>query len=125
MRVVKLEHFPIEIKFSCYTLSFSKVSELPTKFSLQEGYFPMRLISDELVIRRWEDGDYIHPYGMGGKTKKLKSLFNDQKVDRITKSLLPIILNQEDIIWVPTLRSDERYKVSSSDREILRITISS
>ena len=63
-----------------------------------------------LKIRYWKDGDRFQPEGMKGKSKKLKKLFVDHKIDRNSKHQIPILVNAEDIIiWVIGIQKDERF----------------
>lgn len=118
---VRLSDFPFSIEYGRYKLTFSKVSQLPSRLTNNIAYFPISKLGTSLILRPWQEGDLLYPYGMDGRKKKLKKIFIDKKVDRITKNLLPVVLNYKDIIWIPSLISDNRYQVPSDEKEILRI----
>ncbi len=122
---VTLQDFPFNITFGTYILNFDLATDLPKKHGSDRAYFPLSKLENRLTIRSWKAGDYMYPFGMSGKKKKLKKLFQESKIDRITKNKLPIILNNDDIIWVATLRSDHRYLVDDSEGNLLEVTISS
>jgi len=66
-------------------------------------------VSEPLSIRSWRAGDRIYPRGMKGKSKKLQDLFTDMKVNRSERSLLPLLVAPEGILWVVGRRTDERF----------------
>jgi tRNA(Ile)-lysidine synthase len=76
--------------------------------------FPLRL-------RSWRQGDYFIPFGMKGK-KLLSDFFREQKMDSNEKEKALVLENGNgDIIWVTGKRSDERYRVSGGERDLLLI----
>ncbi len=76
-----------------------------------------------LILRNWQKGDYFYPSGMKGK-KKLSKFFKDEKVDVLSKEKQWLLCSGEHIVWVIGRRSDERYKVDDSTKNILKITCS-
>ncbi|MEJ2488307.1 MAG: tRNA lysidine(34) synthetase TilS, partial [Sulfurovaceae bacterium] len=70
-------------------------------------------LSMPLRVRFWEKGDFFFPLGLN-KRQKLSDFFINQKINRMEKSKIPIVLNGPDIIWVAGLRLDERYKWTGS-----------
>ena len=51
-----------------------------------------------LCVRSRRDGD---AYRYGGMTHKLKKLFSDRKLSRLTREHLPVICDGTGIVWVP------------------------
>ena len=49
-------------------------------------------------MRTRKDGDF---YFYGGMTRKLKKLFNDKKIPKNERDLIPVICDSKGIIWVP------------------------
>lgn len=84
-------------------------------------FLPKRLLSWPVTIRYWQHGDYFYPLGSSGK-QKLSDFFTDHKIDRFTKQQIPLFCVGEDIIWIIGYRSDNRYKLTSSDTDYYRIT---
>ncbi|MFD0860873.1 tRNA lysidine(34) synthetase TilS [Sungkyunkwania multivorans] len=74
-----------------------------------------------LTVRRWENGDYFYPAGMQGK-KKLSKFFKDEKFSLIAKENQWLLCDAEHIVWVIGKRLDERFKVTKSTKQILKIT---
>ena len=75
-----------------------------------------------LVIRRWKDGDFFYPSGMNGK-KKLSKYFKDEKLSLVDKENVWLLTSEDNIFWVIAKRTDERFKVASKSKEILKITL--
>jgi len=73
-----------------------------------------------LIVRNRRRGDRFEPLGLGG-TKKLQDLFVDEKIPREERDEIPLLCDQEGILWVVGLRLSERAKVTQSTRRTLRV----
>jgi len=78
-------------------------------------------ITYPLTLRNFRPGDRFVPLGMTGH-KKLKSFFIDMKIPSHVRARLPILLQGNELIWVCGIRIDDRFKVTSRTRRILKIT---
>lgn len=85
-----------------------------------EKYFDYDKVKGSLFVRNRREGDSFSPLGIKG-TKKLKDYFIDYKVDRLKRDLIPIITDEEEIIWVVGYRISEKYKVTEHTKNILII----
>jgi len=74
-----------------------------------------------LTLRKWQKGDYFYPLGMQGK-KKLSKFFKDEKVDVISKHKQWLLCSEEQIVWVVGRRADERFKVTDTTKNIVKIS---
>ncbi len=79
-------------------------------------------LSFPLTIRKWQKGDYFHPFGMQGK-KKLSKYFKDEKLSLIDKESIRLLCSGNDIIWIINKRADNRFKVTDKTKNILRIEL--
>ncbi|MHB0997689.1 MAG: tRNA lysidine(34) synthetase TilS [Armatimonadota bacterium] len=79
-------------------------------------------IRGELKIRNWIHGDRMNPMGLGG-SKKIQDIFSDKKIPKSERYRIPIIVDNEKIIWVAGLSISENVKVTSDTCEYLRIII--
>ncbi|MBR5300250.1 MAG: tRNA lysidine(34) synthetase TilS [Bacteroidales bacterium] len=81
------------------------------------------------VLRRWRSGDWLVPFGMRGK-KKVSDLFTDLKYDALQKDASVMIVDtcaegmaeSQHISAVVGVRIDDRYKVLSDTRKVVRIS---
>ncbi|MBR5206118.1 MAG: tRNA lysidine(34) synthetase TilS [Alistipes sp.] len=76
--------------------------------------FPLRL-------RRWKDGDWFVPLGMSGR-KKLSDYLIDKKVSIAQKKRQFVLLSGDDIVWVVGRRLDDRFCITRSTENVLKIT---
>lgn len=82
------------------------------------------------VCRRWRQGDWFIPLGMRGR-KKVSDLYADLKYGALDKDASVMIVDtrseglaeDQHIAGVLGIRLDDRYKVTSSTKTIIRITI--
>lgn len=79
-------------------------------------------VSDKLVLRSWKEGDWFIPLGMKGR-KKLSDFFVDEKVGLYEKCQIPVLENGGNIVWVCGRRLDDRYKVTDTTGQVLRLKI--
>ncbi|MDR1745939.1 MAG: tRNA lysidine(34) synthetase TilS [Tannerella sp.] len=75
-------------------------------------------LSFPLTLRTWREGDWFIPFGTKGR-KKLSDYYTDHKFSLIRKNQTWLLCNGTDVIWIVGERSDERYRVSSSTKEVL------
>ena len=50
----------------------------------------------------------MRPAGLGG-TKTLQDLFTDRKVPRALRHTLPVVVSDDEIVWVAGVAVDERF----------------
>lgn len=75
-----------------------------------------------LVLRQWKQGDKFVPLGMK-KPKKLSDFFTAEKYSLVEKQQQWLLCSRNEIVWVVGRRLDERFKVSDTTKNILKIQI--
>lgn len=75
-----------------------------------------------LTIRKWKAGDKFMPLGMNG-FKKISDFLINQKLNRFEKENVWLLLNKNEVVWVIGWRLDERYKINSSTKKILKLDL--
>lgn len=73
-----------------------------------------------LLIRKWSAGDYFYPLGMTKKKKVAKFLI-DARLSKTDKEKVWVIESNKKIIALLGLRIDNRFKYTSSTKELLKI----
>lgn len=83
-----------------------------------------RIRTPDLVLRTWTDGDAFFPLGMKTK-KKVSDFFVDAKVPIYEKHNFPILETREgEIVWVCGQRIDERFRITSETKRVLKLEFS-
>lgn len=100
------------------TLHITKVDALGES-TVKNIYVDKETLKFPLTIRKWEKGDYFHPLGMQGK-KKLAKFFKDEKIDILSKEKQWLLCSEDKIVWVIGKRADNRFKVNSETKNILK-----
>ena len=80
--------------------------------------FDIEKTGEKLYVRNRRDGDRFSPSGMKG-TRKLKDFFMDLKLERDMRDGIPLIVNDDDIIWVVGIRSSEKYRKDINSKEVV------
>ena len=74
-----------------------------------------------LTLRRWREGDRFIPFGMTG-SKKVSDFLVDAKVSMPEKQRQFVLLSGDEIAWLVGRRIDDRYRLTRSTENVLRIT---
>lgn len=80
-------------------------------------------VSQPLIVRNWLPGDRFHPSGMGGHSKKLQDFFTDLKIPLAVRSLIPLVVAPEGILWVVGYRQDGRWAPTAATERCLVFSI--
>ena len=87
-----------------------------------EIYLNLNKLIFPITIRGVTRGDKFKPFGMKG-FKLVSDFFKDQKLNYFEKQNSKVMLNSnEEIIWVVGHRSDDRYKITAGDSNLVKLT---
>ncbi len=101
----------------------SGIEKLPVDFENGNAYFDARqLSSPNLIIRPWQEGDKISPFGLGGHTKLVSDILNEAGISSHHKGMCVVVALESDpktIVWVPGLRAAEMARVDEASETVL------
>jgi len=110
-------------------LGLSIITKLEQTNSLEysknrfEKTFDYDGISGDLKIRNRKNGDRFQPLGMSG-SKKIKDIFINQKIPKLERNNIPILVDGNNILWLIGYQIDERVKVTTKTKTKLSVTVS-
>lgn len=102
-------------------LKFESVTEIQEK-NVSTIYVDKEKLNLPLIVRKWNNGDYFHPFGMFGK-KKVSKFFKDEKFSLIDKEAQWILCSGTEIAWIIGKRADSRFAVNEQTTSILKIQL--
>ncbi|WP_407557740.1 tRNA lysidine(34) synthetase TilS [Winogradskyella sp. 4-2091] len=85
-------------------------------------YVDKDLLKFPLELRLWKEGDTFQPLGMSGK-KKISKYLKDEKASLVEKENTWVLTSENKVIWVVGKRADERFKVRTNTKAILKVII--
>lgn len=86
------------------------------------AFMDYEMLQLPLKMRNVRPGDRFQPRGLKG-TQKLKKFFIDHKVPRQDRTKVPLLVSGKMIVWVGGYRIDERVKVTSKTKRILKVSL--
>ncbi|MDR0429295.1 MAG: tRNA lysidine(34) synthetase TilS [Tannerellaceae bacterium] len=110
----------VPVKLSAHRVVLNKAF----RFEKERGvaYFDCDKLCFPLTIRSWQPGDWFVPFGMRGR-KKLSDYFSDCKYTLFDKEQTWLLCSGEDIIWIIGERSDHRFRITDTTREVLLVRL--
>jgi len=79
-------------------------------------------VKGQLKVRNRKNGDKFQPLGMKG-SKKVKDYFIDQKIPVRLRDKIPLICDDENIIWIVGHRMNHKYRITDKTENTNKIEI--
>ncbi|MDL2281018.1 tRNA lysidine(34) synthetase TilS [Selenomonadales bacterium OttesenSCG-928-I06] len=115
--------FP-ELSLEIHTITYPKENK-PKADSFKpdfEATFDLDSVNLPLLVRTRKIGDRFKPLNMSG-SKKLKDFFIDEKIPQKDRNSLPLVCDQDDILWIVGHRLSDKGKITSQTKNIIQIKI--
>lgn len=87
-----------------------------------DAYIDAEAVSGRLGIRSRQEGDRFVPLGAPG-TRKLQDVLVDAKIPRSARDRVPVLVDEEGIVWVVGVRVAESHKITEQTKRALHITV--
>ena len=97
-------------------------SPVAINFNSKYLYIDADKLKFPLILRKWREGDWFIPFGMKGK-KKLSDFFTDEKYSLKDKDDAWLLVSGEDIVWIVGKRTDNRYRITDSSKNLIIIKL--
>lgn len=111
----------IEGKFGKITFNLLENSGvINLKNNVNERYFSIDGVN-EITIRTRKNGDTMIPFGMTGR-KKVKDILINNKIPKDKRDLIPLILFNDEIVWISGIRSSNLYKIKKENKKLLKVS---
>lgn len=110
-----------EINFNSFKIYASLVKG-KDKANKDTAYFDYDKLKLPLKVRTRKNGDKFSPLGTNYH-KKIKDYFIDEKVDRNHRDMIPLILSDDEIIWIAGFRQANTANVDKNTKRILKIEV--
>jgi tRNA(Ile)-lysidine synthase len=88
---------------------------LPSKSS--EAVFDVDRLSGPLTVRNFVSGDRVALLGMRG-TRKVQDLFVDRKLARARRSCWPLVVDDNQILWIPAIARSRVALVTAETKSV-------
>jgi len=85
------------------------------------AYMDAAQLNWPLLLRSWEATDYFYPLGLR-KKKKLNQFLGSLKLNPTIKGRVTVISSANKIAWIVGQRLDDRFKITSNTKQVLKIT---
>jgi tRNA(Ile)-lysidine synthase len=79
-------------------------------------------VQGQLKVRNRKSGDKFQPLGMKGN-KKVKDYFIDEKIPVRLRDEIPLICDDENIIWIAGYRMNHKYRITEKTSKTIKIEI--
>ncbi len=85
------------------------------------AYFSPDILGKTLIYRSWIQGDKMTLFGLGN-TKKISDILKDEKLKPYDKKYYPVLILNDEIIWIPGVKRSNAYRVENKHTDIVMIT---
>ncbi|MBI3943791.1 MAG: tRNA lysidine(34) synthetase TilS, partial [Chloroflexi bacterium] len=88
-----------------------------------EAWLDADVAGSALFLRPRRPGDRFQPLGLNGHTRRLHDFMIDAKLPQPVRDCWPLLANQEQILWIPGYRVDERARIKPGTATVIHIEV--
>ncbi|MCL1885156.1 MAG: tRNA lysidine(34) synthetase TilS [Dehalococcoidia bacterium] len=111
---------PGEVSFPGWQAEVTIVQTMDRADDPMVAYMDLDATGEELWVRCWQEGDFFQPLGLGS-IKKLGRYMIDARIPKLWRKKIPLVMSPVGIVWLVGYRLDDRAKVTSQTKRILRL----
>ncbi|QDR83365.1 tRNA lysidine(34) synthetase TilS [Sporomusa termitida] len=100
----------------------AEIVSAPAAGGRATAVFDLEQLCLPVTLRGRRPGDRFRPLGLNG-SKKIKDFFIDSKVPESQRDSVPIVSDQQEIIWVAGYRQSEHGRITGNTKKILQLSI--
>lgn len=100
----------------------AEIVSAPSAAGRATAVFDFEQLCLPVTLRGRLPGDRFRPRGLNG-SKKIKDFFIDSKVPAAQRDAIPIVSDQQEIIWIAGYRQSEHGRITGNTKKILQLTI--
>lgn len=104
------------------TLHIDQTTDRPAIAAGNRAILDAEAVIGDLQLRYWQAGDRYQPYGAPG-TRKLQDIFVDSHLTKRLRKSIPLIIDNEGILWVAGYRPAQRVTITETSKSFLTLTI--
>lgn len=88
-----------------------------------QAWLDADLLEPVLLVRGRRPGDRFTPFGMGGRSIKVKDYFINEKVPQRARDAWPLLYSGGALAWIPGLRPAEDFRISAQTRRAVHLRL--
>lgn len=121
---VDINNLPVTLPEGRIDMTVISVDEFKKKKNINNLFYKNSLdydkIKGKIQIRSRKSGDTFRQAGRG-VTKSLKKLFNEAKIPKERRMLIPLLSDEQGIIWIEGFGIAERVKIDQDTKQVLLV----
>jgi tRNA(Ile)-lysidine synthase len=114
---------PGEVEWGAWRIAAERVDHFFAPDPAREAYMDGRLLKGPLAVRGPQQGDRVRPLGAPGG-RKLQDLFVDLRVPAAERSLRPLVVCCDRIVWVCGMVVADEGRIGRDTTDIVRFSLS-
>jgi tRNA(Ile)-lysidine synthase len=86
-----------------------------------QAFVDAEIVQKPLMMKCQKSGDRYFPLGLKGASQKLSDFWVNKKVPRRLRSTWPLLMNTDEVIWIPGFQPSCNVQVSEKTKQVLKM----